>query len=227
MPMKGEGEADPREIDRWDGGVGWIAHPEETMQRASHALATDEGVWLVDPVEVDRIEEIYADLGEVTGVVVALDRHKRDAAALANRYDVPIYVPRWMRRSVADDLAGDVEPFEGRLPGTGYRSIEVVNNRFWKEAGLYDPEDGTLVVPEAVGTANYFLAGGERLGVHPILRAVPPRRALGDLDPDRVLVGHGSGVMENATPALADTLKGSRRRLPGLYAKNARALLPV
>ena len=39
MGMKADGEADLHEIDRYDGGVGWIAYPNETMERASHAVA--------------------------------------------------------------------------------------------------------------------------------------------------------------------------------------------
>jgi hypothetical protein len=226
MPMKGDGAGDPREANRWDGGVVWIAYPEEGMQRASVALESDGDVYLVDPVDVDGVEEIYGDLGTVAGVVVGLDRHKRDAAALANRHDVPVFVPEFMRKSVEDDLQARVEGFRGELPGTDYRAIEVLNNRFWREAALYDPEEGTLVVPEAVGTAEYFLAGGERLGVHPMLRSMPPRRALGDLSPDRVLVGHGVGVEDDATEALRDALAGSRRRMPSLYAGIARSALP-
>jgi len=42
MPMKADGSTTLAEIDRFDGGVGWIAYPDETMQRASHALQTDE-----------------------------------------------------------------------------------------------------------------------------------------------------------------------------------------
>ena len=30
-------------IDRWDGGIGWIAHPDEDSRRASHAVVGDNG----------------------------------------------------------------------------------------------------------------------------------------------------------------------------------------
>jgi hypothetical protein len=38
-----------RIVDEFDGGLGWIT--EEQVPRTSHALRTDNGVWLVDPVE--------------------------------------------------------------------------------------------------------------------------------------------------------------------------------
>ena len=57
-------------------------------------------------------------------------------------------------------------------------------------------------------------------------RAIPPRDALGDLAPDRVLVGHGPGVLTDATTALETALSQSRTRAPLLYAKTGRKLLP-
>ena len=60
------------------------------MQRASHALSHDGGVWLVDPVDGDGLEELLAPLGEVRGVLQLLDRHARDGAALARRHGVPL-----------------------------------------------------------------------------------------------------------------------------------------
>jgi hypothetical protein len=82
------------------------------------------------------------------------------------------------------------------------------------------------VVPEAVGTAAYYLAAGERLGVHPALRLRPPR-TLARFDPDRILVGHGAGVHDDATAVLDDALDGARRRTPRLYLETARDMLPL
>ncbi|WP_251330452.1 hypothetical protein [Haloplanus pelagicus] len=221
MPLKG-GHADLREIDRWEGGVGWIAHPDERMQRASHAFAVDGDVWVIDPVDAPGLDDLLADLGEVAGVAVCLDRHERDAAAVATRHDVPVYVPEWM-----DGVAFDapVERFGGELGDSGYRVRRVRDASLppWQEVALYTDE--TLLVPEAVGTASFFRAKSERLGVHPMLRPIPPRRALADLEPDRVLVGHGEGVFEDATAALRDALDGARRRLPAAYANMVREMV--
>jgi hypothetical protein len=223
MPLKG-GHADLREIDRWDGGVGWIAYPDERMQRASHALVADGDVWVIDPVDAPGLDDLLADLGDVVGVAVCLDRHKRDAGAVATRHDVPVSVPEWMD-GVASAVDAPVERFGAELGDSGYRVRRVRDASLppWQEAALYTDE--TLLVPEAVGTASFFCAGSERLGVHPMLRPIPPRRALGDLTPDRVLVGHGEGVFEDATGALRDALDGARRRLPAAYAKMVREMV--
>jgi hypothetical protein len=225
MPMKGSGEpADWAEIDRFDDGVGWIAHPEETMQRASHALAGEDGVWVIDPVDVVGLDDLLADFGEVRGVVVLLDRHKRDAAAVANRHEVPVYVPQFFD-GVADALDAPVERFRHDLADSGYAVHEVIDTRFWQEAVLFDRDRGVLVVPEAVGTADYFRTGSERLGVHPMLRLTPPSK-LERLSPGRIRVGHGTGIHDDAAAALEHALAGSRARTPGLLVKNARSLLP-
>jgi hypothetical protein len=222
VPLKKTGPASEfEEIDRWDGGVGWIAHPNEAMLRASHALATDEGVWVVDPVDADGIDDLLAEFGEVAGVAVLLNRHYRDADAIANRHGVPVSIPSWSKR--ADDLDAPVQRFEDRLPGTDYHVLTVADTLGWEEAALYDESGGTLVVPESVGNAPYFTTPGERLGVHPMRRLLPPS-VLRGLQPERVLVGHGRGVTDDAARALADAIRGSRRGTPKLFAQNLRML---
>ena len=220
-----ERASDVREIDRFDGGVGWIAHPEETMQRASHALEIDGEVWVFDPVDAEGLDELLAEFGEVAGVVVMLDRHKRDAAAVAERHDVPVYLPGFFE-GVSEEIDARVVRFGSELAETGLEVHVLKNSRFWQEVAVYDPDRETLLVPESVGTAEYFLAGEERLGVHPMRRPVPPTRQLGGFTPERVLVGHGEGVLTGASRALQDALSGSRRRTPLLYAGNVRTFLP-
>jgi hypothetical protein len=220
MPMKGSGRAEYEAIDRFDGGVGWISYPDERMQRASHALETDEGVWLVDPVDAANLDDLV-EFSDLAGVVVLLDRHTRDAARLARQHDVSVHIPSWMS---SIDLDAPVERFDGRLAGTGYR-LRQISTPLWQEGALYHDEAGTLVVAEAVGTAEYDRTDAERLGVHPALRLFPPRQSFRDFAPERVLVGHGAGVHENADAALSEALSGSRRRAPSLYAKAARLFL--
>ncbi|WP_435063301.1 hypothetical protein [Halobaculum sp. EA56] len=223
--MKGSGAADLAAVDEFDGGVGWIAYPDETMERASHALSVDGEVWVLDPVDADGVDDLIAGLdGDVAGVAVCLDRHRRDAAAVATRHDVPVYVPDWMT-GVAAKLDAPVERF-GRTLG-GLRAITVRDSSIppWQEVALSDEDGGTLYVPEAVGTSAYMRTGAERLGVHPMLRLTPPRRALSGLDPERVLCGHGPGVLEDGADALSEALDVARSNAPGLYAKSLRTFL--
>jgi hypothetical protein len=224
MPMKGSGEpAEVREIDRREHGVGWIPFPDERMQRASHAFEIDGEVWLMDPVDFDGLDDLVTEFGDVAGVVILLDRHKRDSAAIANRHDVSVHVPEWMD-GVVEELDAPTERVHRELGDTGAGVHKLVDNRFWQEAAVMIEEQGTLIVPESVGRAEYFLSGRERLGVHPMLRMKPPKR-LRRFSPDRVLVGHGDGVHENATEALHDAVANSRSRTPALYGKITKNLI--
>lgn len=216
MPVKGSGPADLTVVDEFDGGVGWIAYPEERMQRASHAVAGDGGLWLVDPVDAEGLDELLERHGSVAGVVVLLDRHERDAARVAARHDVAVHVPSWMS-GVAGSVDGPVERFDDRVGG--FAVERLVDNPLWQEAVLYD--GSTLVVPEALGTASYFARRGRALGVHPMLRLLPPR-ALTDLEPDRLLVGHGEGCFEDVPARIARAVDESRRNAPVLYLQTVR-----
>jgi hypothetical protein len=120
-----------------------------------------------------------------------------------------------------------VRRFDRRLADSGFESIRIRDSNLppWQEVGLFDGE--TLVVPESLGSSSYFRGDRERLGVHPMLRLTPPRAALSGLDPERVLVGHGVGVLEDAGAAVEDALDGSRRKAPGLYAKTLRSALGI
>lgn len=225
MPMKASGEAELQKTVEWDGGMSWIAYPEEGMERASHALVAEDELWLVDPVDADGLDEALAEYGPVAGVVVLLDRHKRDSAAIARRHDVPVYVHESMD-GVAAALDADIERFDDELSGTPFSVLPVVDSRFWKEIALYDAENRTLVVPESFGRASYFLTGEERLGVHPMRRTTPPRDVFESVDAERILVGHGTPILEDATRAIRDALSGSRVRMPRLYAGILRNALP-
>ena len=184
-----------RYCDEFDGGIGWMA--EELLGRTSHALVADGGVWLIDAVDGEGLEERLRALGEPRGVIQLLDRHSRDCELLAQRLGVP-------RHEV---------PF-GRVEGAPFELVPLVRSRFWREAALWWPERRVLVCADALGTIGYLRAPGERLGVHPFLRPWPPRK-LARFDPEHVLCGHGEGVHgPEAAPALREALATARRRLP-------------
>jgi glyoxylase-like metal-dependent hydrolase (beta-lactamase superfamily II) len=223
MPAKATAEpTDPAVVDQWDGGVGWIAHPEETMERASHALSTDEGVWLVDPLEAPGIADLLGDLGEVAGVILLSNYHLRDADVFAERNDVPVTLPASMT-DLEDRLDAPVSRLEVGTAVGGYELFTVARSSCWQEYGLADGE--TLVVGESVGTAEYLRAGEEALGVMLLRRLTPPRAALAGRDPDRVLAGHGPGLQEDAGEALEEALRNARRRFPRALLENGRRQL--
>jgi hypothetical protein len=182
-------------------GFGWIASEPAPLQRASHALAADGRVWLVDPVDGPGIEARVRALGEPAGVLQLLDRHPRDCAVLAERLGVP-----HLRL-----------PFGG-VPASPFEVRRVLSIPGWRELALWWEAEAVLVCAEVVGTVPYFRAPGEPLGVHPFLRLYQPE-ALRDmakrLAPRHVLVGHGEGIHgDAAAAALAEAVGGARRATP-------------
>lgn len=195
----------PGAVTEWSDGFSWIAQPDEKPRRASHALSTADGVWVVDPVDAEGLDDRLADLGTVTGVVVLLDRHTRDAAAVASRHDVAVSLPDWMALG-REKLDSDPELFTDRLPETSYELHTVIDTGDWEEAILYSDAKDTLVVPEAVGTSPGFRADGQPLGVHPVLDS-PPKQ-LSEWSADRILVGHGESLHEGGASHLDEVLPG-------------------
>lgn len=204
-------------IDQWKNGFGWFSHPDELGMRASHAIRGEDGVWVFDPLEAPGVHDRLAELGTVVGIAVQSNFHARDAASFAERYDVPVYLPVWMDR-VAERIDTPIERFpappgesvEMGTSGMMIRTIDPVT--FWREAIVYRPTDGTLRIADMI--FNAMQVGNERLAYHYFHRFAPPREPFADLDPERILLGHGEGVFHDAAGALDYTLDNARRHLP-------------
>ncbi|MDZ5810787.1 hypothetical protein U4E84_05420 [Halorubrum sp. AD140] len=217
MPVYDRSSAsDVKVIDRWDDGFGWLAHPEEEGKRASHAVKADDGVWVIDPVDAPNIDELLDELGDVTGVAVLCSHHARDAGTVANRYGVPVYVPRWMNR-VGERVDAPIEQYDSEFGDSGFEVYRFEPLSLWQEAIAYREADGTLIIPDLLASGPGYTVGSERVGVVLSHRLFPPRATLGDLEPERILFGHGEGVFVDATAALDTALSGARKRfLPAL-----------
>lgn len=200
-------------IDRWDGGVGWLAHPEERGERVSHALRTEDGVWLLDPLDAPGVEAPIEELGEVVGVAVLSQYHRRDADVFARRYEVPVHVPAWFHR-VRNRLEAPVVPVTDRLGDSTIAVRRYTPVPGWREGIAVDGDRGTVYVPDALSALASYRAPGERVGMHTAVRVRPPRQQLAGSEPSRLLFGHGEGCFEDPGDALAETLAGARRRLP-------------
>lgn len=216
--------ADPQLIDRWDGGIGWLAHPEETGRRASHLLTASDGVWLFDPLDIPDLDAMIADYGDLAGIALFSNYHARDAAAIARRHDVRIYLPTWLTRPEGR-LSAPLEHYETTLGGSGFEITRYSPFPGYNEAVAYRQRDRTLYVPDALGTAPFYTVDGESVACFGSLRLFPPRSLFGQFEPDRILVGHGTGVFTDAEAALDDALAGARRRLPAALREHGSAQL--
>ena len=183
-----------RIVDEFEAGSGWQADERDFLERTSHAVLSEGKVWLFDVLDTQGLDDRIGELGEPAGVVQLIDRHRRDGAKVAERLRVPLHVtPR----------GTPAFPF----------AIEVRWMRGWREVAAF-LDGSVLVVGDALGTASYFSAPGERLAVHPLFRLFPPRTLRG-LAPEHVLCGHGDGVHgPQAAEALEEALRTARRRIP-------------
>jgi hypothetical protein len=183
-------------------GVSWVI--DEPARRTSHALVADGRVWVIDPVEQPDAMARVAALGEPAGVLQLLDRHNRDCAAVAQRLGVPhLMVP-------------------DAVPGSPFQAIPVVRIPRWRETALWWAQQRVLVVAEALGTAPVFTAGHGAVGMHPVLRPLPPGRLRG-LEPEHLLPGHGPPVHGgDAREGVAWAYAHARRDLPRLALTLAR-----
>jgi hypothetical protein len=217
--MKIEQKVEAQFIDQWENGFGWIARPEEDMVRTSHAFE-DDGVYLVDPLDAENLDDKLSEYGEVKGIVVLFDRHLRDSEDLAEKYDCPVYVPEWLEKSID----AEVIEVEDRIPDTDWRLIEAVDTLTGREAGLYHEDSGTLIAADALGTVDMFCGRGEKLGLNPLYRLHPPKNLL-NYDVERIFCGHGKGIQENTESTLKNTMSKARRKTPSAYFKAVKSLL--
>lgn len=212
-------------VDRWDDGVGWLAHPHETGRRASHAVRADDGAWVIDPLDAPGVDDLLAELGTVAGVAVLGSHHARDAGPIADRHDVAVHVPTWMDR-VAERVDAPVERYGTSFGESGFEVQRVEPLGLWQEGVAYRESDGTLYVPDLLGAGPGYTVGDERVGVVLSNRLTPPRDVFEGLTPERILLGHGRGVLTggdrmdadgdrmDADEVLEDALSGARRRFP-------------
>lgn len=190
-------------VDEQDDGFGWAI--DEPFTRTSHAVRVDGRVWLIDPVDAPELEERLRSLGEPAGVLQLLDRHTRDGEVWSARLGVPL-----------------LRAYES-VSGTPFASLRIRQNRLWREVALWEPVGRTLICADVLGTLPFFRAGGERLGLHPLLRLAPPRSLL-SVAPERVLVGHGGGIHQDAAAAVRDSVTNARRRIPAALGSAVRAV---
>lgn len=199
-------------VCEWEDGVCWIAHPDEGGKRTSHALRGEDGLWILDPLDASNVDEFLDPLGDVAGVAVLSCWHARDADVFASRYDVAVHVPEWMDR-VEERVDAPVKRY---TLSPGESEFDILPCRpfpRWQEVFLYDSPTKTLVIPDSMGTIEPFRLGDERLGLELFRRLQPPEQLHG-LEPERILVGHGPPVTENATEALQTALEQPRRKFP-------------
>ncbi|MFB6186007.1 MAG: hypothetical protein ABEI86_03965 [Halobacteriaceae archaeon] len=219
MEIKASGKpANATRIDEWHSGFGWIAYPDELIQRASHGLIHNGGIWLIDPLLTANLESMITDYGEPVGIVILSSLHTRDAVELAKQFEIPIHIPESLQITPSTNTI----TFSEELADTGFKPLKGVSLPWWQEVALYDGD--TLLVGDMLGTAPYFTARDEEIGIHPLLRLFPPSK-ISKLTPERILTGHGAGIMEAGTEQLQTAFNHARLQIPQVWANGLKLVL--
>lgn len=221
-------------VAEFDGGITWTLAGDSMLECRAHALVDGSGgVWLVDPLDADGLDELLAPLGTVRGVIVLLDRHLRQAPAVAERFGVPLHVPpgKWRSghpRPAGSILLDDDAAGAGDAPPFRFAPL-VARDGQWLEWILWWSERRVLVVPEVLGTPSYYAPRTGPAGLHPALRLMgapdslgPAHGALRDniaAAPVKILVGHGDISGTHDVEHLEQPLQHPRLGLPGLAAR--------
>jgi glyoxylase-like metal-dependent hydrolase (beta-lactamase superfamily II) len=196
----------------FEGGFGWLARPDELIQRSSTAFADGGRVWLIDPLRAGGLDAALQPLGTVAGVIITFPGHDRDVAWLANYYGVPVYYPRHLPRI---KLEARIEVVEGRVPGSPLQLVPSSGRgllSWFHDTAVWWPERRAMAIGDTLVAVSSYLLPGERLAVHPIRRLSPPTELL-VLQPERVYPGHGPSVTEGATEAVAYAVRTSRSKM--------------
>ena len=189
---------------------------------AMHIVKAEGDVTLIDPFVLSgsETEELEA-LGNPTYILVTEANHVRDAEEYRNRYGAKVLANRAAVPKLGipvDEAFGDDET----LPG-GLKSIEIPGASIGETIFRYNQGGGTLIVGDAImnlqpgdrGLIMRLVGFPEGLGLMPKLvmtdkkRAAESYRNLLNHDFDRILVSHGSPVLNDGKKQLEDAINAT------------------
>ena len=169
---------------------------------AAHAVRSDDGVVLVDPLPV--ADEALASLGDVAAICMTTSHHQRSAWRLRRDLGVKVWAPRGVQEVEeepdesyweGDALPGKLRPIFSPGPGTFQHSF------------LLERDGGVLF------TSDLFLSGDGTLTFVPAQYMHDPEQAretarrLLDLDFAVLCTGHGVPVRDDPKGAIRAALE--------------------
>jgi hypothetical protein len=187
----------------------WQAYdPVVKADLFSSAVATADGIYLVDPISLDPdpLAKLL-DLGRVRGVIVANANHWRAAPEFSVRLSIPV-----LARKESVPVNGDVdfrEINDGETVNTELCAIAIDGAVLGEIALFCQAEGGTLIMGDAL--INFEPLGFAPLPAkycrnHPQMRQ--SLRKLFDCKANHILFAHGTPILSGATKRLRQLLDG-------------------
>jgi len=169
---------------------------------SSHALRTDQGTVLVDPLPL--APEALAALGDVAAICLTTSSHQRSSWRLRRELDVQVYVPALVREAEEEP---DVRYSEGdRLPGD-LHAIFTPGAGTTQHTLLLEREGGIAFAPDL-----FARPPGEPLQMTPAEYMHDPEEArrsakkLLDYELEVLCHGHGAPVVGGVKDAIRAAL---------------------
>jgi glyoxylase-like metal-dependent hydrolase (beta-lactamase superfamily II) len=180
----------------------WQLHDDRIdFVSSSHAVQTEDGVILVDPLPL--APEELVGLGPVSAIVLTCGNHQRSSWRLRRELGAPVYAPAL---SKLIDEEPDVRYEEGDSLPAGLRAIFTPGAGVTQHALLVEPA-GALI------TSDLFAhSPGSPLTLVPAQYMHDPEQArrsaerLLDLDFDVLCTGHGRPLLGGAQDAIRAAL---------------------
>jgi glyoxylase-like metal-dependent hydrolase (beta-lactamase superfamily II) len=181
----------------------WQVHDDRiNFLSAAHAVATDEGVVLVDPLPL--VEDALRGLGEVAAIVLSSGSHQRSSWRLRRDLGVPVWAPTLSREI---DEEPDVRYGEGdRLPG-GLTALFTPGAGTTQHTFVRGEDPRVAVVSDLLVRApdhEVELVPDEY--AHDPAQARESVRKLLELDFEVLCMGHGAPVTDDARGAVRRAL---------------------
>ena len=171
----------------------------------STALATDEGLFVVDPIELDSdsLDQLARDTTPA-GIIVTNTNHLRSADTYVQKFSVPLFAHRESLKEGTPDFI-EVED-GGNIAGE--LQVIRIEGAPAGEIGLYYPNDGgTLVIGDAL--INFEPHGFAFLPHKYCEDPRSMRKSLQKLlrfEAERMLFAHGTPIVSGASARLRELL---------------------
>jgi glyoxylase-like metal-dependent hydrolase (beta-lactamase superfamily II) len=181
----------------------WQVHDDRiNFLSAAHAVATGEGIVLVDPLPL--VEDALRGLGEVAAIVLSSGSHQRSSWRLRRELGVPVWAPTLSREI---DEEPDVRYGEGdRLPG-GLTALFTPGAGTTQHTFVRAEDPRVAIVSDLLVRApdhEVELVPDEY--AHDPAQARESVRKLLELDFEVLSMGHGAPVTDDARGAVRRAL---------------------
>jgi metallo-beta-lactamase superfamily protein len=175
----------------------------------SSAIATSDGIWVVDPVPLlPNLWQTLCEIGPVAGIVVTNANHRRASVQFARDLNVAVFGQAEALAALAISQVRQVR--DGETIGNELEVISLEGAAAGEIALYCSADGGTFIVGDAL--INFEPYGFSFLPRKYCLDEKQMRRSLAKLlsrKAERMLFAHGAPILSGASTRLEQLLEGN------------------